>query len=190
MRKLLGTALVVAGTVIPGVATAQAGHDMGGMPKHEFGVDIFAAYQKPSGGSGGLLVTTPVDVRVGFVSSGNMMFETRSSLAFASGGGTFLSFTPGLNVLFRMGHGTGNHNLMGRYFTVGADVNIQSFKITGLPSTSGAVIGINGGIGTRSAYGSGATRIELFGRYLLKNTKLGVPNTIQIGARLGLSLWH
>jgi hypothetical protein len=190
MRKLLGTALVVAGTVVPGVAAAQMGHDMGGMPKHEFGVDVFAAYQKPSGGSGGLLVATPVDVRVGFVSSGSMMFETRSSFSFASGGGTFIGFNPGVNVLFRIGQGTGNHNLMGRYFTVGADINVQSFKITGLPSASGAVIAINGGVGTRMAYGSAATRIELFGRYLLKNTKLGSPNTLQVGARLGLSLWH
>lgn len=181
MRKLLGSALVVAGMVMPGVAAAQMGHDMGG-GRHELGVDLFAAYQKPSGGSGGLVMNTPVDVRIGFAGSGKMTPEFRVAFALATAGTTTYTIQPGLNLLFQMGEGTRQHNT---YFTVGADI-----AIVDAGPVSGTVPSINGGIGMRRPYESGATRYELFARYRLKSTKLGRPNTLQIGARLGLSLWH
>jgi hypothetical protein len=187
MQKLFGTALVAVGLVAaPSIARAQ----MAGMPHHEFGVDVGIGYAKPSGGTGTFAIATPVDVRVGFVSSGSMMVEPRFTLNFISGGGTFIAFDPGVNVLFKLGQGTGMHNLMGPYFTVGADANIVSSKPSGGTSTSGAIIGVNGGIGTRMPYGSGATRLEAFVGYKLKNTSLLSPNTFVIGARIGLSLWH
>jgi hypothetical protein len=194
MQKRIGSALaLVALVAVPAMARAQAraGGGMGmDMPKHEFGVDAALVYSSPSGGTATFNVFTPVDVRVGFVSSGKMMWEPRLTLNFASGGGTFLTFDPGVNVLFKLGNGTGHHNMMGPYWTVGGDINIISNSPTGGTSVSGQVITINGGIGTRMAWGSAAKRIEGFVAYSLKNTSLGVPNTFHIGARVGLSLWH
>ncbi len=71
------------------------------------------------------------------------------------------------------------------YFTGGAGINL-----VGVTGTSGSIISLNGGVGTRSPYESGAWRLEAFVRYDLKNTSLGAPNTLNIGARVGLSLWH
>jgi hypothetical protein len=159
-----------------------------GHPTHEFGVDLAAVYSKPSGGSSGFSIFTPVDVRVGFISEGMMQPEARLTLNFASGGGTFISFDPGLNMIFKMGSATHMH---GPYFTVGADVNIISLKPTGGTSTSGAIITINGGLGARGMWGATAgKRVEGFVAYSLKNTSLGAPNTLHIGARLGLSFFH
>jgi hypothetical protein len=194
MRPFLSASLALAALFAPSALRAQMSHDDMGPPKHEFGVDMAVVYSKPSctGCDGTFQIGTPVDVRIGLNPAGSMMIEPRFTFALLTGGGsTLLSFDPGVNVLFRMGHGHGLHNMLGPYFTVGADVGIVSAKSTGNPSTSGAVIGVNGGIGSRMAFGSGAaTRVELFVGYQLKNTKLGSPNTLNIGARLGLSLFH
>jgi hypothetical protein len=63
-------------------------------------------------------------------------------------------------------------------------VSLQNFGV----STS--QFGFNGGLGTRVPYESGVIRLEAFTQYLLKNTSKGLPNTLNIGARVGLSLWH
>ncbi len=74
MRKLIGrTTLVAALTLAPALAAAQ--HSMAA--KHEFGVDLGFVYSKPSGGTSIITFGTPVDVRVGFVSKGSLMFEPR-----------------------------------------------------------------------------------------------------------------
>jgi hypothetical protein len=193
MRSLLAASLALTALGTPAVLHAQMNHDDMGAPKHEFGVDIGVAYSKPSctGCKGIVQVGTPVDVRIGLNPAGAMMIEPRFTFALLSGGGaTFLSFDPGVNVLFRMGHGHGMHNMMGPYFTVGADVGIVSSSSTGNPTTSGAVIGFNGGLGSRMPFGASATRVELFVGYQLKNTKLGSPSTLNIGGRIGLSLFH
>jgi hypothetical protein len=176
---LAAAALVAA----PAVAQAQArgGMAMGGRPKHEFGVDIIGYLNSPSGGTSGLVVTTPVDVRVGFVSASNMSWEGRFSAFLSTAGTTFYSIDPGVNVLFKMGQGTMTNNT---YFTVGADADLRG------SSPSGVVPGINGGIGIRRPYGSAAWRLEASARYQFKNTSLGFVSTFQVGVRAGLSLWH
>jgi hypothetical protein len=192
MKRTLGTALAVVALVsLPAVARAQ----MTGMPTHEFGVDVGLAYSHVGSGCttdcGTFSVSTPVDVRIGFISSGPMMVEPRFTFALITGGGTLIMFDPDVNVLFRMGAGTGMQHLMGPYLTAGVGAHIESLSPSGGgTSTSGAAFAINGGIGTRVSYGSGATRAEAFVKYIFESAKIGVPATLQVGARLGLSLFH
>lgn len=196
MQKLHAGVLVAVATMVPTLANAQAARgaarpaatmQQSGGPSHEFGVDMVLGYSKPSGGSGTFAIFTPVDVRLGFVSSGSIQPEARMSLSFASGGGTFINFQPGVNLLFKMGSGT---PMRGTYLTAGADVQIISSKPSGGTSTSGAIITLNGGIGTRMAAGpTAAKRLEGFVAYSLKNTSLGAPNTFSVGARVGLSFF-
>jgi len=174
----------------PALALAQArGASASASGQHEFGVDIGIGYTSPSGGQSSFGLTAPFgDIRIGFPSSSSMSLEGRLSASFASGGGTFITFDPGLNLMFGMGHATAHNN--NKYFTVGADVAIVSQSPSGGTSNSGAVITINGGVGARMPWGAQAKRGELFVAYSLKNTSLGVPNTFAIGARLGLSFWN
>ena len=173
----------------PAVAVAQ--HNMSSMghdAKHELGVDLGIVYSKPSGNDGIISIGTPVDLRIGFVSSGSLEVEPRFTFNFASGGGNnAYSFTPDINLLFGLG---ADKNKKGPYVTVGAGVDLAHIKLSGLGSTSTSQFNFNGGIGTRVPYESGAFRLEAFVRYLLKNTSKGLPNELQIGARIGLSLWH
>ncbi len=197
MQKRIGMALAVAGlAVVPALAQAQARGGMAGMGgsyKHEFGVDVALAFVHVGSGCttscSGFTLMTPVDVRIGMVSAGSMMWEPRLTLNYTSLlGSSSLDFDPGVNVLFKMGQGgTYNHN---RYFTVGVDADIKSTSPAGGTSTSGVVIGFNGGVGMRSPFGSAAKRMEAFVGYRLQNTTLGSPSTFVIGARVGLSLWH
>jgi hypothetical protein len=199
MQKRIGMALAVAGlAMVPALAQAQARGGMAGMgePKHEFGVDVGIAYSHIGSlggvscttGCSGFTIGTPVDVRIGLVSSGNMMWEPRFTFNFVSQGGTSIQFDPGVNVLFKMGQSTArNHN---KYFTVGVDANILSSSPTGGTSTSGVILGFNAGVGMRNPLGSAATRMEAFLGYKLSNTTLNAPSTLLIGARIGLSLWH
>ncbi len=186
MRRLFTGAAVVAGlAVVPAAGFAQG---MGGRPHHEFGVDLALVYQSPSGGTGVFRVMTPVDVRLGFVSTGRVSLEPRFVLDFATASGsTVYNIGPDLNVLWKLGPGSGPYNLMGPYLTAGAGVNIISF---GSGSTSGATFTLNAGLGSRIRYGSGAFRVEGFVGYTPKNTSLGTVSTLSIGARGGISLWH
>jgi hypothetical protein len=191
MRIPLGAVLAVAGVaIVPAAARAQAHHAAATQHpaqhemKHELGVDLILGYSMPQNQPSGFGALTPVDVRIGFVSHSSMSFEGRLNLDLLSGfgGGTTYSIDPGVNVLFRLGQGTITHN---KYFTAGADVDIQDNG-----ANSGAVFGLNGGIGMRKPYGPGAWRFEAFGDYKLKNTNLGEPGTFTLGLRAGLSLWH
>lgn len=181
MRRMIGSAAIAAGlTLAPALVAAQ--HAMA-MPAHEVGVDIALAYIKPSGFTGQFLVLTPVDVRLGFVMENGMTLEPRVGLKFLSGGGASAhDVSLDLNLTKAMG---GTYR-KGGYFTVGAGA--EFIGATG--TTSGTLISFNGGIGTRSPWESGALRLEGFVQYGLKNTTLGVPSTLSIGARVGLSLWH
>jgi hypothetical protein len=183
MRQSLGNvgvALALMG--IPAVAAAQ--HSMEN-PKHEFGVDISFAYEKPSGGQSLFAIATPVDLRIGFLAGNKLVVEPRFSFNFLSGGGsTLYTFTPDLNFLFAF-----QGNKQGPYFTAGAGVDLIHASGGG-SSGSASQFNFNGGIGTRVPYESGAIRLEAFGRYFLKNTSKGLPNILEIGARIGLSLWH
>jgi hypothetical protein len=182
MRKVIGVALAAV-LVAPMALEAQA--------RREYGVDLVVGFQKPDGGDGSIVAGTPIDVRVGLMGSGNLSFEPRFSLWFDSKGGidsngdatTAYAFSPGVNVLFRMGQGgTQNSN---RYFTVGAAIDLMDFG-----AASASQISINGGIGMRRPMGSGATRIEAFVRYDLENSGDGLPSIITVGARLGVSFFQ
>ena len=148
--------------------------------KHEVGVDLAFVYSKPSGGSSSWEFLTPVDVRFGFVSKSSVMFEPRVSLMVAhTSGVSFHNVDLDLNAIWNKDH------KKGMYFTGGAGIDLL-----GVTGTSGSQFSINGGIGTRTPYESGAWRFEGFVRYDFKNTSLALPNTFNIGARVGLSLWH
>jgi hypothetical protein len=155
---------------------------------HEFGVDVAVMYQSQSLGgvsASHLLIGTPVDVRIGLVSKGKakFMFEPRFVLAFDSKdpttGQSAYIFTPDLNLLFA------KDQRKGMYWTVGAGIDLLHGG-----GTSATQLGINGGIGQRKPYESGAIRMEGFLQYKLKNTGKGLPSELNIGARVGLSLWH
>jgi hypothetical protein len=182
--------MVVAGLALaPALATAQ--HSMA-MPSHEFGADLAFMYQSVSslisGGSSfnHILIGTPVDLRLGFVVSPTLVIEPRIGIAFDSKGtGTSSTFTLApldVNALFNLGGGTYRK---GMYLTAGAGLNYFSGG-----GASASQFSFNGGIGTRVPYESGAIRLEAFVRENLKNSSKGIPSSLDIGARVGLSLWH
>jgi len=185
MRKVLSSIALVALLVsVPALASAQqrrAAASMGA--KHEFGVDIGLAYTKFQNVSGGLELGTPVDVRVGLMSTGKMMWEPRFALGVQTwGGSTRYTFSPGVNVL--ISNSPGGHR-RGMYLTAGAGLQMIDNG-----ANNATAFALNGGVGWRKPYGSGAWRYELGVRYVSKMTDLGIPSEIQIGGRIGLSLWH
>src|SRR5574341_1840533 len=187
MRQLIGSAVLVAS--LAGVPAAAVAQHMDA--KHELGVDLGIVYNKLGSGCsvdcGSVSIGTPVDVRFGFVSSGALSFEPRFTLGYISGGGDhILTFSPDVNLLYRMGSSTARK---GMYLTGGAGISLVSASIGGT-SSSASQLSVNGGIGTRVPYESGAWRLEAFFRYNLENSGKGIPSSIDIGARIGISLWH
>ena len=49
---------------------------------------------------------------------------------------------------------------------------------------------LNGAVGWRRPWGTGAWRYEAGLRYSFENQNVGLPSMIEIGVRLGVSLWH
>jgi hypothetical protein len=187
MRKLCGGMVVVAlalALAMPAQAQRRTtATSMGGV-EHELGVDLGAAYVKPSGISGGIVILTPVDVRFGFVPhSGSLMWEPRGTLNISTvGGTTTYMITPSINVLYANGPGGQRR---GMYFTGGAGLVLADNG-----TNSGTMVQLGGGVGWRKPYGTGAWRYELAFQWTSENTSLGTPSTIAIGGRIGISLWH
>ena len=191
MTKHLRTVLAVAGlAAVPALASAQAHAGMAmGSPEHEVGLDLVAFFQSQSASGAsqsGLVVKTPVDVRLGFVSHSNMMWEMRTTLSFSTTGTTTYNIDPGVNVLFKLGQSTAMNN--NNYFTVGADA--QYINNGAANNNTGLVPAINAGVGMRRPYGDAAWRVEAGFRYVFKNTNVHAVNEIEVGIRAGLSLWH
>lgn len=189
-KPFRGIALALTLAGLPSMAAAQrrapARQTTMEHGRHELGVDVGFTHVKPSGGSGAFVIGTPLDVRLGFPTSGRMQVEPRFAFTYVSGGGdNAYVFTPDVNLLFAMG-GNERH---GPYLTAGAGVALDHAKISGV-STSASQFSINGGVGTRVPYESGAIRLEGFARYLFENAGKGLPKELDIGARVGLSLWH
>ena len=188
MRRLMSRAALVVGLVaLPGAALAQ------GAPRHEFGVDVGLGLQSPSGGTTQFVLATPVDVRVGFVSASPLSWEGRLTLMYASKGfGNSAAYTlaPDIQALYKLGAGKGPHGLLGSYLTAGAGLNFEDAPNGVGGTNSSVVLGINGGIGDRLAWGPDAFRIEGFVGYNFRNTTIGVPGTLLVGARVGVSFWR
>src|SRR5258705_8983208 len=99
MVKLLGSALLVGSLVmfsVPASAQRKASRSNVG-PRQEIGVDFSGFYNKPSGGSGGIDMGMPVDIRVGFLTRSKIMFEPRLAFQYSSGGGAGYVIVPGLD---------------------------------------------------------------------------------------------
>jgi hypothetical protein len=185
MSKLFGgMVLATIALSLPATALAQrrttATSSMGA--KHEFGVDIGLAYAKPSGGDGGIEIATPLDVRVGIVSNGELMWEPRVTLNLSSvgGGGTVYTFAPGVNALYSTQPG---RHRRGMYFTGGAGLVLADFGVA-----SGTSFQFNGGVGWRKPYGTAAWRYEVGFRWTSESDISA--SMIEIGGRIGISLWH
>ena len=192
MRRTLGSALVVAGSILaPALAAAQ--HNMGAMPAHEFGADLtmyYGNYSLNGASQSHFVIGTPVDIRLGIVSSKTLVIEPRLAFSYDSKSlytgfsNSVLTFSPDLNLLFNVGGGTYRQ---GMYLTGGAGLDLLSIGGGGGSVTRFA---LNGGIGTRVPYESGAIRLEAFVRYTTKNSSKGYPSELAVGGRVGLSLWH
>lgn len=183
MRKLIGIALLamLAGT---DVAMAQQVH-------HELGIDLGLAYNhlgslngiSCSSDCGTFSMGTPVDVRVGFASTGATSFEPRFTFNYVSHAGShILRFDPDANVLF----GLAGSARSGPYVTVGAGIDIISAGGGGSSETA-TQVSLNGGVGTRSPDG---WRPEAFFRYNFPNSGKGIPSSYDIGVRIGYSFWR
>ena len=186
MLKLLGGALLVGSLAMlatPSSAQKKASAASGGY-HHEFGVDFSAYYLKPSGGSGGIQMGVPVDVRLGILSRSKLMFEPRLSFALSTVGTTIYTFVPGLNVLYQLKRGTGTHNLIHAPYATGG----AALTVTKVGSSSATQFSLGGGVGTRVPYQNAAGRIEGFLAYTFKGG--GFPSSFAIGTRIGLSFWH
>jgi len=181
MRKLMnGVALAAVLGTIPALAEAQRSATGA---RHEWGVDVGAGYMKPDGGDGGIFITAPLDIRLGFVSRSNMMWEGRLGFDFSTvGGNTAYELRPSINVLFA--NSPGGHR-RGMYFTGGAGLLLADDG-----TTSGTAFGVQAGVGWRKPYKSAGMRYELGFQWSSESADLGLPSTIIIGGRLGVSFWN
>jgi hypothetical protein len=188
MRKLGG--IVLAALALSLAANAQAQRRTTAMSsgaKHEIGVDVGLAYVSSNitGVDGGIVLVTPLDVRVGFVPrSGKMMWEPRVSLNFSTvGGSTSYLFTPQINLLYA---NTPGGQRRGMYFTGGAGLVLGDNG-----TSSGTAVKLEGGVGWRKPYESAAWRYEVGLQWVSSSAPLGLAaDYIAIGGRIGISLWH
>ena len=198
MRKLTSTLVAAAALVaLPHLALAQRTRAAAaGGPKNEIGVDLGAAYSHYGSGCttscGAFEAGTPVDIRWGFMSNGPLSFEPRFTLSYFTGlGGHDLSFTPDVNVIYRMGRSSARKGL---YLTGGLGFAIGNSSAPGprgtTISTSATQLSLNAGVGKRIPMESNAWRMEGFLRYNFENSGKGIPSRLDIGARLGISFWR
>ncbi len=183
---------VGAGLMLAAVgATAQ---EMGGRPEHELGVDLALMYTKEGSGCatdcGFFTAATPVDLRIGFLTSGPLSVEPRLTFDYVAGSGAHALHTmPGVNVLYQIGTGSGHKGLMGPYLTAGAAIDIIDVGGGGV-SGSATQPSVNVGIGDRVAWGTAAFRPEAFFRYNFENSGKGIASSFDVGVRVGISLFH
>ena len=188
MRKLFGgMVLAVVALSFPASAQAQRRPAAAASPKHEYGLDLSAAYVSPNtdGIDGGISLVTPVSLRFGFVPrSGKMMWEPRLALNFSTvGGETNYLFTPQVNMLYA--NSNGGHR-RGMYFTGGAGLVMGDGG-----AGSGTAFKLEAGLGWRKPFGSAAWRYEVGLQYVSESAELGpFADYIAIGGRIGLSLWQ
>jgi hypothetical protein len=186
MRKWIGSALLLSVlALLPAFAAAQRRAAETG-PKNELGVDLAFQYVSLGSNAGsGVQLAAPVDVRIGFLSRTENMFEGRASVAWDSNLGSFV-FAPGINVLHQLKRGSGTRGLLrAPYVTAGVGLNIvKPFSGAGTETQ----FAIGGGVGRRVAYGSAVFRPEGYISYAFSSGNL--PSAVSLGVRLGLSFWH
>ena len=190
--------LLVAGAALtPAIASAQrpparpaarSAPAAAPQPKNEFGVDIGLSWVSPDEGDSRIRVGTPLDLRIGFVSKGRLMWEPRLSFAFDSegfGGEAGYTFSPQLVALYSM---SPQKHRGGMYLFGGAGLNLVS---VGVPGVDGATtFRLGAGVGTRKRMGNAALRFEGGVRYDTEDSDAGMPSQFAIGGRVGLSFWH
>ena len=190
-RRLAAVAVVLTILAIGRPAVARAQHPQGNL---ELGIDLglISNHEGSLNGSScstdcsTLTIAAPVDVRLGF-GSGATTFEPRFTLIYVSHAGeTDIALAPDANVVVDLG---GNPR-EGAYLTGGMGLKFLSVS-SGGSSESATEPSLNAGVGTRLPWGStGAVRFEAFFRYNFENGDKGIPSSYDIGARIGLSLWH
>ncbi len=194
LKVSMAVATLGALALVPAAAFAQGRAGMAEAPKHELGVDVSMAFEKVGScttNCSAFAVSTPVDVRLGFLMSSGLSIEPRFTFNWVTGfGGHGLVFTPDVNVLIPFGTRSGQHGLMGPYVTGGASLVVTNTGVSGGASTSSTQFGLNVGVGLRRAWESAAFRPEAFFRYNFENTSKGIPSSFDIGARLGISFFH
>jgi hypothetical protein len=156
--------------------------------KNEFGVDLGLAWVSPDVGDSRFRIGSPVDLRIGFVSRGRLMWEPRLSLAFDSeglGGDAAYTFSPQVVALYSM---TPQRHRAGWYLFGGAGLNLVN---AGIPTVDGGTtFSMGAGLGTRKRLGNAALRLEGGLRYDTEDSGAGMPSQFSIGTRAGLSFWH
>ena len=167
VTQLIG--LAAAGALFAGAVEAQT------PPKLEFGIDLGIASSKLDEVDDRILtIGLPVDARIGFVTASPWMIETRFGFNYVDTDlVTATSFTPGVNVLWRLGAGTGLANQMGPYITGGASLNYSKQRFFDEESESTTQLGVIVGIGTRLGWGNAAFRPELFFQKGFESGELG-----------------
>lgn len=167
------------------------------MPAYEFGVDLGITSTKRDGIDGRTFrIGSPVDVRIGFVTSGPLMLETRFRLGYTRTEDAWgLGVGPSLNVLWRLVPGKGYANQMGPYLTAGAGLEYSRARGPATNGTQSATqFGVTLGLGSRIGWGTAAFRPDLFIHRGFESHTLGdrqhVPANSTIGARVGISLWR
>ena len=190
--------LLVAGAALtPAIATAQRpparpaarSAPAAPQPKNEFGVDIGLSWVSPDEGDSRIRVGTPIDLRIGFVSKGRLMWEPRLSFAFDSEGlglgDAAYTFSPQIVALYSM---SPQKHRAGMYLFGGAGLNLVSI---GAPTVDGGTtFSLGGGVGTRKRIGNAALRFEGGLRYDTEDSDAGMPSQFAVGGRVGLSFWH
>lgn len=160
-------------------------------------MDLGVTSTKRDGFDGRILrIGSPVDVRLGFVTSRPLMLETRFRLGYTRSEDAWgLSLGPSLNLLWRLVHGSGYANQMGPYLTAGAGVEYTRVRGPATNGTQSATqLGVTLGLGSRIGWGTAAFRPELFIHRVFESHTPGdpqhVPASSTVGARLGISLWR
>ena len=196
MRKYI--CLMVAGAALsPVIASAQrpparpaarSAPAPAPAPKNEFGVDFGLSWVSPDGGDSEIRVGSPLDLRIGFVSKGRLMWEPRLSFAFDSeglGGDAAYSFSPQIVGLYSM---SPQKHRAGMYLFGGAGINLVN---AGIPAIDGGTtFSLGAGVGTRKRMGNAAMRFEGGLRFDTEDADAGMPSQFLVGGRVGLSFWH
>jgi hypothetical protein len=180
-------ALGIAAMTLAGQAAAQR-------PTKEFGVDLaITSTGTDEGNSDRLLsIGTPVDVRIGFLTSPRLSIEPRFTLSYQSiSDESLMEISPSFNVLL----GLGKEAHRGPYVMAGALIDLARADFGSGDASSRTQLGFNLGFGTRIGWGDNAAfRPEVFFTKKLEKGDVFdddyAPATTAFGVRFGISFFH